>query len=128
MKNNFKNHKKLPKEILNICKLDEPMKNHTTIKIGGQTKYFFEPQDEKQLQKILKFCVKNNIKNSIVGNGSNILFSSLGYNGAIIKIGKNFSFFYKNAIKNIKKVSKILKKSSFHENIKYFFCCKYRNN
>ena len=108
----------LPKDLIHICKLNEPMKEHTTIKIGGKTKYFFEPQNINQLRKVLNFCSKNNIKNSIVGNGSNILFSSFGYNGAII----NFWFSYKNSVKIIKKTSKMTKFYGFYKKIKYFFC------
>lgn len=124
MKKQFKKSIILSQELAFICKINEPMKYHTTIKIGGQTRYFFEPQNINQLKEILNFCAQNNLRNSIIGNGSNILFSSSGYNGAIIKIGKNFSFSYKNCVKILKKRLNLSKNIVFYKYNKLFFCKK----
>lgn len=57
----------------------------TTFKIGGPAKYYLETKDVSELQKVIKFCQKNNIKFKVIGGGSNFLVSDKGYDGLIIK-------------------------------------------
>lgn len=70
---------------------DENMAKHTTFKAGGNAKYFVLPEDENQLAMLIKYLNKNNTKYYVVGNGSNLLVRDSGYEGVIIKIGKNMS-------------------------------------
>lgn len=79
---------KLSKEQI---KFNEPMKNHTSFKIGGIADYFITPYDSKEIKYIIKICEKNNIPYYIVGNGSNLLVKDRGFRGAIIQIGKEMS-------------------------------------
>ena len=37
-------------------KVDEPMKRHTTFRIGGPADYFLLPSSEEELSGILKIC------------------------------------------------------------------------
>lgn len=69
---------------------NEPMKNHTTFKIGGLADFLVLPETIEQIQKSILLCKKNNINYYIIGNGSNLLVSDDGFNGVIIKIFKNF--------------------------------------
>ncbi|MEA3355125.1 MAG: UDP-N-acetylmuramate dehydrogenase [Patescibacteria group bacterium] len=66
-------------------KQNELLKNHTTFKVGGQAKYFFEAKTIKDLINSIKYARHKNIPFFILGNGSNILISDQGYNGLIIK-------------------------------------------
>lgn len=59
---------------------------HTTFKIGGPAKYFFEVKTRKELIKALRWAKENKIKYFILGGGSNILFSDKGFNGLVIKL------------------------------------------
>lgn len=77
-------------------KYDEPLKNHTTFKIGGNCKIFVEPKSVDNIIEILKICKDNNLKFFIIGNGSNLLVSDNGYDGVIIKLKENFSNIYLN--------------------------------
>ena len=71
--------------------VDEPMKNHTTFRVGGCARYLVEPQSAEQLQKIIQACHKAEMPFCIVGNGSNLLVSDDGYDGVIIHLFKNMA-------------------------------------
>ena len=72
-------------------RLHEPMKKHTTFRIGGPADYYLCPHSTEEMQKILQICKENNIEFFILGNGSNLLVSDKGYRGAVIQLWKNFS-------------------------------------
>ncbi len=57
---------------------DEPMKNHTTFKTGGNASVFICPGSEDELSEILKLVKKCGLKPFILGNGSNLLVSDEG--------------------------------------------------
>lgn len=69
----------------------EPMKNHTTFRIGGPARLFVTPEDAVMLRDVLGFCRDNNIETFILGNGSNLLVSDKGFDGVVIQIYKNFN-------------------------------------
>jgi len=88
-------------EIINLCEKEkilflknESLKNYTTFKIGGNCKILISVDSEKSISQIISFCNKKNIKYAIIGNGSNILVSDLGYDGVIMYVGKHFSKAY----------------------------------
>lgn len=70
---------------------DEPMKKHTTFRIGGPADYFIMPSNEKELAEAVRVCRKFLIPIYIVGNGSNLLVSDQGYEGVIIQIYKQMN-------------------------------------
>lgn len=72
-------------------RLQEPMKKHTTFRIGGPADYYLCPHSTEELQKILQICRENKLEFFILGNGSNLLVSDKGYRGAVIQLWKNFS-------------------------------------
>ena len=71
---------------------NEPMKNHTTFRIGGPADIFACPQTEGGLIRGLKWCQNKGIPFYIIGNGSNLLVGDRGFRGAIFKICKNLDF------------------------------------
>lgn len=71
--------------------LDEPMKNHTTFRIGGPADYFAIPTNAKQVQEAVALCRKEGVPFYIIGNGSNLLVGDKGYRGLIIQIYKNMN-------------------------------------
>ena len=70
---------------------DEPLKKHTTFRIGGPAKYFCLPRTQEQLAAILKACHAFGEDYYILGNGSNILASDKGYNGVVIQLFQNWN-------------------------------------
>lgn len=65
-------------------RVNEPMKNHTTFRIGGPADLFVTPHSEKELSDVLSFVRKEQIPYFIMGNGSNLLVSDEGFRGAVI--------------------------------------------
>ena len=68
-----------------LIKTNEPMKNHTSFKIGGPAEIYIKITSIEELQKVLEFAKKENVKITILGNGSNVLVSDKGINGIVIK-------------------------------------------
>ena len=74
-----------------VVRYDEPLKNHTTFKIGGNCIALIEPREVYDIIETIKICRENNIKFFVIGNGSNLLVPDEGYNGVIIKLKSEFS-------------------------------------
>ena len=70
------------------CLYDEPMKNHTTYKVGGTVKAIVYPENIEKLSELLSFLKKDRIKHMIIGRGSNLIFSSKYYDGVLISLDK----------------------------------------
>ena len=68
-----------------LIKTNEPMKNHTSFKIGGPAEIYIKITSIEELQKVLEFAKKENIKITILGNGSNVLVSDKGIKGIVIR-------------------------------------------
>lgn len=82
------------KELSSVCKtviFNEPMKKHTTFKIGGKADIFCVPESIQELEGILNVLKNANVKPLIVGNGSNMLISDKGIRGVVVKIGEKMS-------------------------------------
>jgi len=69
---------------------DYDLKKTNWFNIGGNAKAFFKPEDLKDLVHFLKIF-GNKEKIFILGAGSNILIKDKGFDGVVIKLGKNFS-------------------------------------
>lgn len=63
----------------------EPLKRHTTFRIGGPAEYFVEPGDIDSLRSLVKSARVYKIPILIIGSGSNLLVSDRGINGLVIK-------------------------------------------
>ncbi len=72
-------------------KANEPMKNHTTFKIGGNADFAVFPESEEQIFALLSLAKSENIPVTVLGNGSNVLIGDKGIRGIVIIIGKNMS-------------------------------------
>ena len=65
---------------------DEPMKKHTSFKIGGTADEFVKITNEEELKEAVKYAKSKNLKITIIGNGSNLLVLDKGIRGLVIKI------------------------------------------
>lgn len=81
---------KWPKNLKKIIKLNEPLKNKTTFKIGGPAKFFYEPKNLADLKLVILAARKNRIKVFIIAAGSNILISDKGVNGLVLRLNSPF--------------------------------------
>lgn len=76
-------------QALNIgkIKINEPLANHTTIKIGGPADLYIEPSSVNHLKMVMEVIGKHRINWRAIGRGSNLLVSDKGIEGAVIKLG-----------------------------------------
>ena len=72
-------------------KVNEPMKNHTTFKIGGPAQYYVTPESVTQIQEVVSLCRNMNIPLHVIGNGSNILVGDDGVDGVVLALFNTFS-------------------------------------
>ena len=71
----------------NSILLDEPMKKHTTFRIGGNADMFVSPAIE-EIPEIVGLAKSHHIPVTIIGNGSNLLVGDKGIRGLVLSIGK----------------------------------------
>lgn len=71
-------------------KTGEPMKEHTTFRIGGPARFFLKPDTEEELRELLIYCREKQLPCFLLGNGSNLLVSDKGFDGAVIQLGEGF--------------------------------------
>ncbi|SHF25778.1 UDP-N-acetylmuramate dehydrogenase [Thermoanaerobacter uzonensis DSM 18761] len=76
------------KDILKEGKLylNEPMKRHTSFKIGGPADLLVVPNNRKELLEIISLLKGEKIPFFILGNGTNLLVSEKGIRGVVIKL------------------------------------------
>ncbi len=71
--------------------LDEPLCSYTTFRIGGKCKALVEADYTDMIIDVIRFCNENNIRWTVLGNGSNVLVSDEGFDGVVILLGKKYS-------------------------------------
>ncbi len=64
--------------------LNEPMKDHTTFKTGGEAKIFISPKKIDEVIKVIDIFKKYNVPFLFIGKGSNLLVRDEGFDGGII--------------------------------------------
>lgn len=69
---------------------DEPMKNHTSFKIGGPAAALCAPKNRRQLRELVGFVQREGVDSWYIGNGSNLLVSDEGLNGVAILLDSGF--------------------------------------
>jgi len=70
--------------------LDEPMKEHTSFRIGGPVDIMLIPKTMDEVVKSIGLCRDKGIEYFIMGNGSNLLVKDTGIRGVVIKISNGF--------------------------------------
>ncbi len=72
-------------------KLDEPMKNHTSLKIGGPVDLLVEPDNTDLIIDIINWCKEKRTPLFVFGQGTNLLVKDQGIRGVAIKLSNNFN-------------------------------------
>ncbi len=65
---------------------NEPLKKHTSFKVGGPAKLFIYINNDSSLQTIIEFINKNKIPYFVLGNGTNLLVDDNGYDGVVLSL------------------------------------------
>lgn len=83
---------KLLEEVLETgsIKIDEPLKNHTSFKLGGPADIFVSPGSEKELSDTIKLCTAEFVPYLILGNGTNLIVRDKGIRGVVINVKEAF--------------------------------------
>ena len=71
--------------------IDEPMKKHTTFKVGGPAEVLVIPENGYEISRVISIANEENIPYMIMGNGSNLLVRDGGIKGLVIKLAENMS-------------------------------------
>lgn len=66
--------------------VNEPMKKHTSFRIGGCADYFVNVRNKEQLSQLLEFAGKKGIPFQVIGNGTNLLVREGGIRGIVAKL------------------------------------------
>ncbi len=61
-----------------------PLSSVSSFRIGGNASYVIYPTTSDELASLSALCRSISVPNTVIGNGSNLLFSDSGYEGAII--------------------------------------------
>lgn len=75
---------------------DEPMKKHTTVKVGGVADVVVLPKNVEEIKSLLSFAKKNDIPYYVIGCGSNLIVTDDEIHALIIKITNKFGKVYVN--------------------------------
>jgi len=73
------------------ARLDEPMRTHTSLRVGGAADCFVAPENEAQIIRTARLCREVGMPLCVIGNGTNLLVSDEGIAGVTMQIGAAFS-------------------------------------
>lgn len=73
--------------------IDEPMKNHTSFKVGGPADILVMPDSVEKLASIYKICREMQVPVFVMGNGTNLVVRDKGIRGVVVKLAGNFCSF-----------------------------------
>jgi UDP-N-acetylmuramate dehydrogenase len=63
-----------------------PLAEYTTLKIGGNARFFLSAKHENEVIEAHRFAEENNLKVFILGGGSNVLVADEGFDGLVLQI------------------------------------------
>ena len=73
------------------CRENEPMRDHTTFRVGGPADVMFFPSSEEQVFMAIQAAKEENIPVLVIGNGSNLIVKDKGIRGLVVVLGERFS-------------------------------------
>jgi len=73
-----------------IIKYDEPLKNHTSLRIGGPADVFCNPGNIEDLKRVVSIFKEYNKPFWVIGKGTNLLILDNGIRGLVINLNKDF--------------------------------------
>lgn len=69
---------------------DIKLSDKTTLRIGGNAKYYSEPASQNDLCSIIKKCNNNRVPYYILGRGSNLIIPDDGFDGMVISLNHKY--------------------------------------
>lgn len=77
------------KEITDLderLRIAEPMRNHTTFRVGGPADLFLEAASADEVKRVVRYCRESGYPLTLIGNGSNLLVSDQGIRGMVVAL------------------------------------------
>ena len=68
----------------------EPLNNKTTIRVGGDARFFAEPASIEDLQRVLESAAIFGVHHFILGRGSNLIVADRGFEGLVMRLNNPF--------------------------------------
>lgn len=66
--------------------LQEPLARKTTLRVGGNARYYAEPLHAQDLSTLLKYAVQQETAVFMLGRGSNLIVLESGFDGLVIRL------------------------------------------
>jgi len=67
-----------------VLRLYEPMRKHTTLRVGGPARYWVEPATEAGFAALVAHCQRADLPVYVIGRGSNLLIRDGGIDGVVV--------------------------------------------
>ncbi|MCA9063988.1 MAG: UDP-N-acetylmuramate dehydrogenase [Planctomycetaceae bacterium] len=71
-----------------ILRRNEPLSQHTWLRLGGSADYFFTPRTQDELISVTVACRAQGLPIRVLGGGSNVLCRETGVRGAVIRVAE----------------------------------------
>lgn len=75
-----------PDDLLHLVRTDEPLGPLVWLGIGGPARYFAEPVEPDDVQKLIRAANESDLPVRILGGGSNLLVRESGFDGLVISM------------------------------------------
>ena len=75
-----------PDELMHLIRTDEPLGPLVWLGIGGPARYFAEPVNQEDVQKLIQAANEAELPVRILGGGSNLLVRESGFDGLVISM------------------------------------------
>ncbi len=75
-----------PEDLMHLIRTDEPLGPLAWLGIGGPARFFAEPMNTTEVQRLVTVAQEQGVAVRILGGGSNILVREAGVNGLVISL------------------------------------------
>jgi len=72
-------------------RLDEPLRHHSTWRVGGPADILVEPRQIEQVATLIQTAHREGLPWIVIGKGSNLLFDDRGLRGLVIKLDRHLA-------------------------------------
>src|SRR6056297_2658939 len=75
-----------PDDLMHLVRTDEPLGPMVWLGIGGPARYFAEPVEESDLERLVQSAADQGLPVRVLGGGSNVLVREAGVDGLVISL------------------------------------------
>ncbi len=86
--------KAIVKDIKGKVDFDVPLRDFTSISIGGLAKAVVEPVDIEDVRRVIDFSRNEDVPLLFLGNGTNVLIVDEGFPGVVVRVAPNFGEYW----------------------------------